>query len=180
MKRSVSRYEDLRADENSLPVMSGRAWVFGDGISRADILGTAGTTHPSAAPHASILKSRDPRFASSVLPGDVLVAGLDFAGDVTDERIASLVRALGIGAVLARSFGSFFEREALRAGLPALVVEETAAIQAGDRLRVDVEAHVVANLSSGDRYVIQNVDDESLAILRTGGVPSSPTAREPR
>jgi len=50
------------------------------------------------------------------------------------------------------------------------VVEETAAIKTGDRLRVDSEAHVVANLSSGDRYVIRNLDDEAIAILRAGGI----------
>jgi hypothetical protein len=46
------------------------------------------------------------------------------------------------------------------------VVEETGAIKQGDRLRVDIEAHVVANKSSGDRYVIRNIDDAALALLR--------------
>ncbi len=50
------------------------------------------------------------------------------------------------------------------------MVEETAAIKTGDRLRVDVEAHVVANLSSGDRYVVRNLDDEAIAVLRAGGI----------
>ncbi len=35
---------------------------------------------------------------------------------------------------------------------------------------MDIEAHIVANLSSGDRYVIRNLDDEALAVLRAGGM----------
>ncbi len=52
------------------------------------------------------------------------------------------------------------------------MVEETGAIRGGDRLRVDIEAHIVANLSSGDRYVIRNIDDEALAMLRKYQVTS--------
>ena len=108
----------------------------------------------------------DAQFARSVGAGDFIVAGIDFAADVTHHNVPAVLKLLGVGAVIARSFGHFFLRHAIRIGLPALVVEETAAILNGDRLRVDVEAHIVANLSSGDRYVIRNIDDEAMAMLR--------------
>ena len=119
---------------------------------------------------ASCWRSSTRRSPRTLSPGDFIVAGLDFAGDATHRTVPAALKALGVAALIARSFGHFFLRNAINVGLPALVVEETAAIKTGDRLRVDVEAHVVANLSSGDRYVVRNLDDEAIAILRAGGI----------
>jgi 3-isopropylmalate/(R)-2-methylmalate dehydratase small subunit len=108
----------------------------------------------------------DPHFAGRVAVGDCIVAGLEFAADATHPIAAAVLKHLGIAAVIARSFGDFFWRTAINLGLPALVVEETGAIKAGDHLRIDIEAYIIANLSSGDRYVIRSLDDDALAILR--------------
>jgi 3-isopropylmalate dehydratase small subunit len=124
---------------------------------------------PAQAASLHILEALDPGFAQAVSPGDFIVAGLGFAGDATRRAVPAALKALGIAAAIARSFGDLFVRQALNLGLPALVVEETAAIKTGDHLRVDVEAHIVANLSSGDRYVIRNLTDEAIALLRAGG-----------
>ncbi|MGH3055931.1 MAG: hypothetical protein ACRDL7_13235, partial [Gaiellaceae bacterium] len=121
--------------------------------------------HPSVA-KAFVLAALDRQFASRVTPGDFLIAGLAFAFDATQRSIPAALKGLGMAAVIARSFGNAFARNALQMGLPALVVEETGAIKRSDHLRVDVEAHIVANLSSGDRYVIRNIDDAAMAILR--------------
>ncbi len=161
---------DARDDgEYSLPVSSGRAWVFGDHVSQQQLLADEHLGQTPLAASAFVMATLDPQFAGKVASGDFLVAGLEFAADATHRVVPAALKALGIAAVIARSFGRFFVRQAINAGLPALVVEETGAIKAGDRLRVDVEAHIVANLSSGDRYVVRNLDDDALAVLRAGG-----------
>jgi 3-isopropylmalate/(R)-2-methylmalate dehydratase small subunit len=166
----VAKYQDLIGDEDGLLATTGHAWAFGDGVSSAQILAPP---HLGQAPEAArpfVLAALHPGFAGQVAAGDFVIAGLDFAGDATHRTIPAAFKALGVAAIIARSFGHFFLRNAINVGLPALVVEETAAIKSGDRLRVDVEAHVVANLSSGDRYVVRNLDDEAIAILRAGGI----------
>jgi len=162
----VAKYEDLRGDENSLLTVTGRAWVFGDYITGQQILATEHLEKPPAASRAFAMTALDAQFARRVAAGDCIVAGIDFAADVTHRNVPAVLKLLGVSAVIARSFGHFFLRQAIGIGLPALVVEETAAILNGDRLRVDIEAHVIANLSSGDRYVIRNIDDDALAVLR--------------
>ena len=152
----VAKYEDLRGDDESLLAVTGRARVVGH------VAGTHG------------LGPLDPSLAQRVDAGDILVGGLDFGRDAADHALPAALKALGIAAVIARSFGDAFERHATHVGLAALVVEETAAIKDGDHLRVDVEAHIVANLSSGDRYVVRNLDDDSIAILRAGGGGAPP------
>jgi 3-isopropylmalate/(R)-2-methylmalate dehydratase small subunit len=164
----VAKYEDLRGDENSLLAVTGRAWVFGDRVTCQQILAAEHLEEAPAVSGAFAMAALDAQFARRVAAGDCIVAGIDFAADVTHRNVAAALKALGVGAVIARSFGHFFLRHAIRIGLPALVVEETAAILNGDSLRVDVEAHIVANLSSGDRYVVRNIDDDALAMLRMG------------
>ena len=167
---TVAKYQDLLPAEDGLLATTGRAWVFGDRVTCEQILPA---THLGGSPEAAtavVLASVNPNFAGQVAAGDFVVAGLDFAGDASHRIVPAAFKALGVAALIARSFGHFFLRNAINLGLPALVVEETAAIKSGDRLRVDVEAHIVANLSSGDRYVVRNIDDDALAILRAGGI----------
>ena len=166
----MAKYQDLIADEDGLLATTGHAWAFGDRVSSDQILPAEHRTLRPEAAAAFVLTRLRPEFSVQVTGGDFVVAGLDFGVDAAHRIVAAAVKALGVGAVIARSFGHFFLRNAINVGLPALVVEETAAIKTGDRLRVDVEAHVVANLSSGDRYVVRNLDDEAIAILRAGGI----------
>ena len=169
---TVAKYEDLRGDENSLLAITGRDWVFGNHVTCQQVLSAEQLEQPPAVSCAFALAALDPQFARKVVAGDFIVAGIDFAGDATHRNVPAVLKVLGVSAVIARSFGHFFIRNALHIGLPALVVEETGAIRGGDRLRVDIEAHIVANLSSGDRYVIRNIDDEALTILRRNQVTS--------
>lgn len=168
-KRAVAKYQDLIAGEDGLLATTGTAWKLGDRISGDQILAAELLVGEPARLRSHLFAQLDPQLAARIRAGDFVVAGSDFGVDATHRTIVLALKAVGVAAVIARSFGRFFLRNAIHAGLPALVVEETAAIKTGDRLRVDVEAHVVANRNSGDRYVIRNVDDETLAILRAGG-----------
>ena len=162
----VAKYEDLRGDDTALLALTGRAWRFGDHLTSQQILAAEHLSKQPTISSAFAMKAVEPQFTCQVTAGDFIVAGTDFAADVAHRNVALALRFLGIAAVIARSFGHFFSSSAIRVGLPALVVEETGAIRNGDRLRVDIEAHIVANLSSGDRYVIRNIDDAALAHLR--------------
>jgi 3-isopropylmalate/(R)-2-methylmalate dehydratase small subunit len=162
----MGKYEDLVAKDHWLLALDGYAWTLGDRVQRRQILADDCFALPPAEAARHLFELLAPGLAAKIGEGDFLVAGEGFAADVAHKPLPSILRAAGLAAVVARSFGAYFEHSAIRAGLPALVVEETGAIKQGDRLRVDVEAHVVANKSSGDRYVIRNIDDAALAILR--------------
>jgi 3-isopropylmalate/(R)-2-methylmalate dehydratase small subunit len=160
-------------DLDELPYLVGRAWAVGDDVRAEDIL------PPDYADRdltdATMVFPHVRRFAA-LAPGDFLVAGLEFGSGAATHATARALRVLGIAAVVARSFGDGFTRCALHVGLPALQVEESAAIKTGDRLRVDIEGHKVVNLSSGDRYVIRNAYGQALDVLRAGGMAAYLTA----
>jgi 3-isopropylmalate/(R)-2-methylmalate dehydratase small subunit len=169
-RTGVAKYEDLIAGDDGLLAMTGCAWVFGDHVVRSQLLDDPYLSLNAEEASAFAMATLHPDFSRHVAAGDFIVAGLEFGSDASLRVIPAALKALGIGAVIARSFGHFFVRNAINVALPPLMVEETAAIKAGDRLRVDIEGHIVANLSSGDRYVIRNLDDEAMAILRAGGI----------
>ncbi len=164
----------LELDE--LPYLVGRAWTFGDEIGADQILPREHRDQDLAL-GTFAMRGADPVFARRISRGDIVVAGRDFGIGSTGRAPARALKLAGIACVICRSFdGAFFEA-AIHVGLPALKVEETAAIKTGDRLRVDVEGHKVVNLSSGDRYVIRNVYGEHLDILRAGGFAEYVAAR---
>lgn len=140
--------------------MVGSAWLIGDRPSVAEIVRWVEA--------ARTVEVED---GSCFQPHDFLVGGLDVGcGDGNLRAATATLRRLGVGALIARSFAQPFYHAAIERGLPALVVEEAEAIKLGDRLRVDIEEHKIANHSSGDRYIIRNLYDEQLDVLRAGGL----------
>ncbi len=155
---------------DELPALRGHAWVFGDHLAADVILPPAHHDRSPSEAGTFVMAGVDPTFARAIEAGDFIVAGLEFATGAARTITAQAVHSAGIAAVIARSFGRTFLQAATNIGLPALAIEETGAIKTGDRLRVDIESRKIANLSSGDRYIIRNLTEESVEVLRAGGL----------
>lgn len=117
----------------------GRARVFGDAVNTDYIISSA-RKRQTIDPHdlaPYLLEGVSPEFASSVRPGDVLVAGRNFGCGSAMEVAVTVIQAAGIGAVVAGSFARSFFRNAINNGL--LVVEcDTASFQEGDTITIHV------------------------------------------
>jgi 3-isopropylmalate/(R)-2-methylmalate dehydratase small subunit len=131
----------MKNERGSFPALSGRAWY----VSEPWVLAA--------------------ELPSGFTAGDFLV-GRPGCGAALGRGSAAALRAAGVGAVIAATIAPAFFAEALAAGLPAVAIEEAAAIKTGDRLRVDIEIFRVANRHSGDRYIIKNLTEEMLETLR--------------
>ncbi|MPZ37902.1 MAG: 3-isopropylmalate dehydratase [Rhizobiales bacterium] len=123
----------------------GRAFVYGDGINTDMLAPGIYMKHPIATIAQHCLESVDPDFVRTVKPGDVLVAGQGFGIGSSREQAAEALKYLGVAAVLARSYGGIFYRNALNFGLPVLVCSEVDQIGAGDLVRVDPATGAVHN-----------------------------------
>lgn len=152
-------------EPEELPYLFGRAWRFGDRVSGELILPARHRARDIGIGRF-VMSGIDPEFAAKMRPGDFVAAGIEFGWGPAVRPAARALRAAGVGAVICTSFAADFFAAATDLGLPVLQVEETAAIQTGDRLRVDIEGHKVVNLSSGDRYVIRNLYGAALETLR--------------
>jgi len=157
------------ADESfapRLPVLTGRVWAFADDLTAADILPSrfAALAAPEAA--RRLFSDLDAALADAFRPGDVLVAGQHLGAGPEGGAAARALAAVGVIAVVARSFAPGFDEAVLAAGLPPLEVDAPAVFHTGQRLRVNLEAGTIANLSSGDRQPVRNLTEALLERLR--------------
>lgn len=118
-----------------------------------------------------LLEDLDPRFAATVQPGDVLVAGENFGCGSAMEVAATVVIGAGIPAVIARSFSRTYFRNAVNNGLLP-VVADTAGIREGDALSI-VEANGSLTLQlhrDGQERAASQLPPIMAAILEAGGL----------
>ena len=66
-------------------------------------------------------ESLDPEFPVKVKPGDFVVGGENFGCGSSREQAPGVLKALGVQAVVARSFARIFYRNAINIGLPVIV-----------------------------------------------------------
>ncbi len=150
--------------------IEGRAWVFGDDINTDVMAPGLYFKAPMAEMARHCLEAVNPAFAAEVRRGDILVAGRNLGVGSAREQAAMALTHLGVGAVLARSYGRIFYRNALNFGLPALTLPDEAVFRTGDRLRVDPVAGRIDNLSSGDGFTVPGIPAHLMAMVAAGGL----------
>ncbi len=116
-----------------------------------------------------MMEDLDEHFIDKVSPGDFIVAGSNFGCGSSREQAPLVIKAAGIGAVLAKSFARIFYRNAINIGLP--VVEcDTDKIDAGDVLFVNFEEGFIKNVSKNVEIEISPLPPVMIKILSDGGL----------
>lgn len=152
--------------ELRLPVLTGRAWAFADGLAAADILPERFAALAPREAARGLFADIDVSLAAQVRVGDVLVAGQDVGRGAGGAAAARALAAGGFVAVVAGSFAAGFAEAVVGARLPPLEVDAPAVFHTGHRLRLNLEGATIADLSSGDRQPIRNLTDDLLDRLR--------------
>ena len=158
---SVDRFKD--------PIC-GQAWVFGDDINTDVMAPGLFFKAPIDVLAKHCMEALDAEFAQSVRPGDIVVAGENFGIGSAREQAPMALQHLGVGAILARSYGRIFYRNALNFGIPALLLVAGGRIDAGDRLRVDPINGVVENDTSGTQLNVSSLPEHLMGIVNAGGL----------
>lgn len=122
---------------------------------------------------AHCMEDIDGDFISRVQPGDIIVAGENFGCGSSREQAPVAIKVAGIACVVAASFARIFYRNAINIGLPILVCPEAAAdVEAGDRLRVDLDKGEVVNLTREKVYLADRFPEFMQKIVSAGGLMS--------
>jgi 3-isopropylmalate/(R)-2-methylmalate dehydratase small subunit len=103
-----------------------------------------------------------------IRPGDMLVAGENFGCGSSRTQSVACLRALGVQAVVARSFARSFYRNSINQGLPAIACTSCRGIAAGEELSIDFDAHTVT--TSHGEFVFEPYPPLLLAIMERGGL----------
>jgi 3-isopropylmalate/(R)-2-methylmalate dehydratase small subunit len=153
-----------------MSTMTGNAWVFGDDVNTDVMAPGLYFKSPMTEMAKHCMEAIDPAFAKDVEFGDIVVAGDNFGIGSAREQAAMALQHLGVGAILARSFGRIFYRNALSFGIPVIMFPDAADVSAGDRLRVDPVAGAVENLTTNARYTVSGLPNHLMAMVEAGGL----------
>jgi 3-isopropylmalate/(R)-2-methylmalate dehydratase small subunit len=153
-----------------LSTLTGTAFVFGDDVNTDVMAPGLYFKAPIAELARHCMEAIDPAFAAMVRPGDIVVAGDNFGIGSAREQAPMALQQLGVGVILARSFGRIFYRNALNFGIPALIWPDSGDINAGDRLRVDPVAGRIENLTDGRQYQVAGLPEHLMAMVDAGGL----------
>ena len=115
-----------------------------------------------------IFEDLEPGFCNRIQPGDFLAAGENFGCGSSREQAPVALKACGLKAILAKSFARIFYRNAFNVGL-CLVECETRFIDDMDELEINIENHVVKNLTKGLNISIKPIPKIMLDFLKVGG-----------
>lgn len=95
----------------------------------------------------------DSDFVKRVKPGDIIVGGFNFGCGSSREHASMVIKENGISCVIAKTFARIFYRNAINIGLPILECEEASnAIENGDKVEIDFDTGIIANLSKNESY----------------------------
>ena len=113
-------------------------------------------------------ESLDPTFASRVQPGDFVVACENFGCGSSREQAPSVLKALGVKAVIAKSFARIFYRNAINIGLPVIVCKDLYD-QVADQDGMELLMQEGLIRAGGQTFTCTKLPDQMQRILDQGG-----------
>ena len=153
-------------------IIKGKSFVFGANIDTDQIYPGRflDLTDPEdVAKHA--MEGADPSFITEFTAGDIIVASTNFGCGSSREHAVVTLKAVGVGAILADSYGRIFYRNAINLGIPVIVCPGISeAVQKGDILSVDILSGKVTNETTGKELEAQPFSDYTINILSHGGI----------
>ena len=156
--------------------IKGKAWKFGSNVSTDSIApGRLISLRANPKEYAKhVLEDARPEFAREVKEDDFIVADRNFGCGSSREIAPLIIKEAGVGAVLSKSFGRIFYRNAINIGLAILECDEAAKdIRNGDQVKVDFGTGVIENLTTGKTYQAEPFPPFIQNIIEKGGLLNS-------
>ncbi len=161
--------------------IKGRVFKYADNVD-TDVIIPARYLSSSESAHLArhCMEDLDPGFATSVRPGDFVVALANFGCGSSREHAPLALKASGVSCVVASSFARIFFRNAVNIGLPLLECPEAAeAASKGELLEIDLGSGSIRNLTRGCEHRAAGLPPFIREIVAAGGLIEYTRARRP-
>ena len=130
------------------------------------------SSHEELAAHC--MEDIDASFASTVEPGDIIVADENFGCGSSREHAPIAIKAAGVDVVIAKSFARIFYRNAINIGLPILECPAASeAIAEGDTVSIDFDTGVITDETTGRTFQAAPFPPFIQNIIAKGGLMNS-------
>ncbi len=151
--------------------MKGKAHTFGDNLNTDYVISGKYKFKTldmnELAKH--VMEDIRPGFYNEIEKGDFVVAGENLGAGSSREQAPLVLKAAGIGAVVAKSFARIFYRNCINVGLPVVEVD-TSQIEEGDVLEIDIAKGVVVNVTKNLELEANPLPPVMMKILTDGGL----------
>lgn len=156
-----------------------KVYKYGDNVDTDVIIPARYLNAPDEKSLAShCMEDIDASFASTVEPGDIVVAGANFGCGSSREHAPLALKSCGVKCVIASSFARIFYRNAINIGFPILECPEAAqTIQPGDSVSVDFKTGVITDETQGQTFHAAPFPAFIDGIIESGGLLNSLKAR---
>ena len=153
-------------------MIKGKVWKFGNDVDTDQILPSQYLLLPTVEEMKQYtFEPLDKDFATKIAAGDILVGGENFGSGSSREQAPLVLKALGVSAVVAKSFARIFFRNAINIGLPVIVCKEVYdQVVNGDTLAIDVEQGSIRSLKTEQQFTSTKLPTHVMNILRSGGL----------
>ena len=152
-------------------LLKGKAWRFGDNISTDHIIPGRffhlRSDLTELAKHA--FEDVSPGFHTKAGKGDIIIGGQNFGLGSSREHAPIVIKLSGIDAVVAKSFGRIFYRNAINVGLAAIVCD-VEGIDEGDLLELQVTEGILLDRTKGLEKRFSPLPEIMQKILNQGGL----------
>ena len=116
----------------------------------------------------------DKEFIHKVQKGDIIVGGANFGCGSSREHAPLAIKTAGVSCVIAATFARIFYRNSINIGLPILECPAaSAAIQNGDKVKVDFDTGVITDETTGETFQAQPFPPFIQNIIQAGGLMNS-------
>ena len=151
--------------------IQGKAWKFGSNVSTDSIApGRLISLRSNPEEYAKhVMEDARPEFAKEVKKDDFIVADRNFGCGSSREIAPIIIKLAGVGAVLAKSFGRIFYRNAINNGM--LIIEcDTDQIEEQDVLFVEVKNRVIKKINDPEFEMPFVLSEKEVKIINEGGL----------
>lgn len=146
--------------------------VFGQDINTDDIIPALFLQQSTDRAHFKkfAFDKYDPDFRERCrqTPQNIVVAGKNFGCGSSREQAVYAIKDNNVACVIAQSYPDIFYRNSLSNGLVLLAVSETAGLEMGDELHVDLDAGTIRNQTKGTTLRFEMSADDK-ATFKQGG-----------
>lgn len=151
----------------------GKVFRFGKDVDTDQIIASQYLLYPTIDEmKAHTFESLDKGFSSRINEGDFVVAAENFGCGSSREQAPAVLKALGVKAVIAKSFARIFFRNAINIGLPVIVCGELYDIVSdGDEIELDMDEGCIK--TGGRDIACTKLPPKMQEILNQGGLIAS-------
>lgn len=151
-------------------ILTGKVWKFGDHVN-TDYMSPGFAKDAPWEEQKKIILHNHKTFALHCQPGDVIVAGKNFGCGSSRESAPKNLKSLGIGCIVAESFGRIFFRNCIAIALPVMACKNIADFfEEGQLLELDFNNARVKNLTTGKVIEQQPLSQDLISIVEAGGI----------